>query len=158
VSFWNRHKDNMRSPLVAYSLSRFSICCEAQRPDERLVSLAICAESLLSRETAELTHRIALRGAFLLENEHRSRETVYKFLARAYRARSKVVHGIELPMARTRSKDRNLTERLDGTNDGLEGLLVDFADLLRELLGMALDLVPEKRRLTEEADGRVFST
>jgi Apea-like HEPN len=158
VSFWNRHKDNMRSPLVAYSLARFSICGEAQRPEERLVNLAICAESLLltPHENAELTHRMALRGAFLLENEHRPRETVYRFLKRAYAARSRVVHGSELSTAGTKSKDKNLTERLDGTNDGLRGLLVDFADLLRELLGIALDLVPENRRLTDEADGRIY--
>ena len=149
----------MRSPLVGYSLVRFSMCGEAQRPAERLVNLAICAESLLLTpdENTEVTHRIALRGAFLLESALRSRESVYKFLKRAYNARSRLVHGGELPLAGTRSRDRKLTQRLDGSDDGLEGLLEDLADLLRELLTLALELVPENRRLTEEADQRIYN-
>lgn len=143
----------MRSPLVAYPLARFSMSGEAQRPEERLVNLFVCAESLLikRRETRRVTERLRARTAALLGVDDGSSARIDGFVKRACRVRGAVVHGKTFSDNDAKGFHKPLTERLDGSNTGLTGMVEDLANLQRSLLRLALDLAPQGSRLVDEA-------
>lgn len=54
---------------------------------------AVCLEVLFSTNATELSHKLAERCAFFLEDNPSSRLRVYELVKNIYRVRSKVFHG-----------------------------------------------------------------
>lgn len=146
LTLWREHRGVLASDPIARPLQRLSICGESQRPEERIVNLAVCAESLLlSKEpNSELSHRMALRAAFLLESESRGRDEIYRWFKKAYGLRGKVVHTAIVP------------QEIAAFDPEGTGFLARFANDLRSLILMALGLAESGRSLVQEADDRIY--
>lgn len=94
----------------------------------KIAMYATAFEALLATDTTELSHRLAERAAWLLEDDPGERSVLYKKIKAAYGMRSKVVHG-----AKGALKESELVESSE------------FCDsLARRLLGAAYN-IPELR-------------
>jgi hypothetical protein len=88
-----RGLDNQIPPSLSIALQRFR---DARlRPDDTdvLLDLMIAAEALLVGSEGSITTRIALGAAVWCELPDVPRSAVRRFMTRAYRARSRLVHG-----------------------------------------------------------------
>lgn len=65
--------------------------------EDRLIDQMIAFESLYLGNEQELTYRLALRTAFLLDKDKNAREAIFSDMKKAYDLRSKIVHGDNPP-------------------------------------------------------------
>jgi hypothetical protein len=65
----------------------------------RIAGYMICLESLFTRDSTELAHKVSERCAVLFGNNKSERTQIYDILKRAYGIRSKCVHGQESRIA-----------------------------------------------------------
>lgn len=113
----------IRRKHLQLALRRFVLALSREREDDRLIDLAIATEALLLDHEGELSLRLALRAATLAEGTPLSPREVYERMRTAYRVRSKVVHGANIP-----------TETIKVARIGLES---DLRHLLAEYLRLA---------------------
>jgi hypothetical protein len=98
-SFWKAFKRSRNVPFLDAATRRFGYAGERHRPEDRLVDLLICAESLFlsdagaAQERTELRFRLAQRFAFFTEIDGYKRIDRFRLMRNAYDARSAVVHG-----------------------------------------------------------------
>jgi len=84
---------------VHVGLQRFADATRRFSPSESIIDLMIAGEALFLTDTGptedrgELAFRLALRAAYYLSPDAGARRMVFNTLRRAYRARSRVVHG-----------------------------------------------------------------
>jgi len=83
---------------INVALHRIDRSEEETEPAQRLVDLVIALEALLLPDTREeLSFRFSLRGAYFLASDAAQRQRFYEEFKQAYRLRSGIVHGGELP-------------------------------------------------------------
>src|SRR5205823_8619686 len=83
-----------------FIIHRFNLAFERGLIADRIVDLVIAAESLFLRdidsdERGELSFRLALRVVKFIEFPGRTEHDVFRLMRRAYKARSRIVHGGE---------------------------------------------------------------
>ena len=79
--------------LVA--IKRFEYAYARLLPEDKLLDFMIAFEAILLKddEQQELSYRLSLRTAYLLAETTGERKIIFDFMLRAYKARSKIVHG-----------------------------------------------------------------
>lgn len=82
-----------RTGRLAVALGSFLSYALAIDDVQGYLSLMTVFEALLSTGKTEITHQIAERTAFLLEDNEEGRLDVYKRIKRLYNTRSRLVHG-----------------------------------------------------------------
>jgi hypothetical protein len=138
--FWQRYRIAKERAYLASALRRFGLAGERENIDDRLVDLMIAAESLFlsgigdEANRGELTYRLSMRAAFFVEVPGYSRHDIYRFLTRAYRVRSAVVHGGAPNAADLRG------------NDGQQLTLQQFTEATESILRIALHNAIEKNQ------------
>ena len=76
------------------ALERLNLGRRRRSPGNRAIEGAICLEALLGdKDTGDLTYKLTLRGALLLEHDLAKRRQVKKALGEFYALRSRAVHG-----------------------------------------------------------------
>lgn len=83
----------------------------------KLLFYNMALETLLSTVSAELSHRVAERAAFIMGTDAESRKTYYDLVKKSYDNRSKVAHGALL------KNDGKFDERSVGMDNLLRALL-----------------------------------
>ena len=90
------HKQLDEFTKMDLGIARWRRSKQARTPEERLVELRIAMEAVLltddSDPVGEKTHRLAMRGAWLLGDSLEERKEHMRNLQRAYRLASKVLH------------------------------------------------------------------
>ncbi|WP_299145965.1 HEPN domain-containing protein [uncultured Tateyamaria sp.] len=81
-----------RDPKLSISLRRYNAAMAKTSPDEKVIDLAICLESMFASQT-EISFQFALYNTVMAEASAEKRHDVYKLLKNFYRWRSKIVHG-----------------------------------------------------------------
>lgn len=131
-SFWRVFKRSKDVPFLDAAVRRFGYAGERHRPEDRLIDLLICAESLFltdagsAQERTELRFRLAQRFAFFTEIDGYKRIDRFRLMRNAYDARSAIVHGGEVAES---------TLSLPG--EGKVSLL-KFVDTIEDVLRVAL--------------------
>jgi hypothetical protein len=136
--FWQDFQDKRLKGEVndlEIALGRFNSSYGEDHPD-RLLDQMIALESLYLGDLQELSYKLALRAAFILERGKKGRIKVFKRLKQAYDARSKVVHGQKPP--------KNLPELVADTEEYLRQSIKRFLKLsdrytIKELRDRLLD-------------------
>jgi hypothetical protein len=83
---------------IALALRRFSFSYDRfpPRAEDRIVDAFIAIEALLSRDSAELTFKLAFRAAGILATDDDERTALFEQIKDYYDTRSKIVHGAKL--------------------------------------------------------------
>jgi hypothetical protein len=142
--FWLAFKEIHARSVISSALRRFNFAADRALPDDEIVDLMIAAEALFLQEIderyrGELSYRLALRAASFLGKTLQERLRLFKFMRRAYNARSVVVHG-----GVHRGDD---LKRLDGTPATVHEFADDLEDVVRDALRLAIRAI---------ADGEAF--
>jgi len=104
--------------------------------EDRIIDQMIAFESLYLEDTQELTYKLALRAALLLTKRRNKRESIFSDMKKAYKYRSKIVHGD------TRVSREKLREIIPKTEDYLRQSIQRFLSLLSQ--GKTLGEIREK--------------
>ncbi len=128
---------------LAVSLRWFSKALEDRALSDRLIGLAIAAESLYLKDghEGELRYRFAQRLAVYLEETPDARLATNKFAKEIYRLRSDLVHGNSAP-------DRLKLPKVTHTGEAihsLRGCIEAFESLMRSSLNKALSTPAAQR-------------
>jgi len=79
--------------IIDRAISRLNLACRRGSPSDVALDAAIALETALGgSERTELTYRLALRAAFLLETGAAQRRAVWTLVKELYSTRSRVVH------------------------------------------------------------------
>jgi hypothetical protein len=78
---------------LAVALGSLWACMVANDPAQSYLALMTVFEAIVSTEKDEISHQIAERTAFLLEQQEEKRYLVYRRMKQLYGTRSQVVHG-----------------------------------------------------------------
>lgn len=103
--------------------------------EDRLIDQMIAFESLYIGDDKELTYKLSLRTAFLLEKDEDKRYTIFKDMKQAYGYRSRIVHGNNPP-----------------SNDELQAIVPKTEDYLRQSIHRFLLLLSQGNSLKDIRD------
>lgn len=136
--FWSAFDKVHARPVISGALRRFTFAANRSLPDDEIVDLMIAAESLFLSEMdekyrGELRFRLATRAAFLLGTTPAERVRLFKFMGRAYDARSVIVHGGVLSQEGLR--------RLNGVSRSVHEFADDLEGALRAALQRAIGVL-----------------
>jgi hypothetical protein len=95
-SAWEEIRETLatKPKRIALALRRFTSLCDHDRGHDRVLEQTIILEALLSDSSkSELTHKLALRVAYLLGTSFDDRKRFFKIVKKAYEIRSKLTHG-----------------------------------------------------------------
>ena len=92
--------------------------------EDRIIDQMIAFESLYLGDFEELTYKLALRAAFLLGKNADGREVIFNDMKRAYRYRSRIVHGY------TQVSREELRKIIYRTQEYLRQSIIRFLTLL----------------------------
>lgn len=81
-----------RDPKFMISVRRFNAALTKVTPDEKIIDLTICLESMFASQN-EIAFQFSLFNSLLAENDDARRHEVFKLLKKLYSWRSKIVHG-----------------------------------------------------------------
>lgn len=90
--------NNLKISQYSYlkiAINRFNYAFEKGRQVDKLIDYVMSFEALFSEGAEDLSYKIPLRVARLLEVDFVQRKRIYKILRRAYSTRSVIVHGEE---------------------------------------------------------------
>jgi len=152
--FWFAFERVHAERAIAGALRRFGFAADRALPDDEIVDLMIAAESLFLSEMdeqyrGELRFRLSTRAGSLLGTTLEDRLRVFKFMRRAYDARSVVVHG-GVP-----SED-NL-RGLDSERSTVYAFADDLENVLRDALKMAIRLLASDQRFPPDWEELMFA-
>jgi Apea-like HEPN len=133
--FWQAFQLAHRHMTTEGALRRFGYSAERTRPDDKIVDLAIAAESLFlsdlgTSDRGELRFRLSTRMALFLEETVDARRRMAKFVRHAYRARSGIVHG-------GTASDEDV-QTLDGSGASLQAFADELEGVVRRALRLAV--------------------
>ena len=136
---WTALKSNAgkRRSLPLLCVRRFNAAIDRGSLDDSIIDHLICAEALFLKDAGspedrgELGYRLALRAAYLLEDDVEKKTSVYRFVKKAYGLRSAVAHGSNLP------RTVDLPSRPDIP---IHEFISELSDLMRRFLKRAIEL------------------
>jgi hypothetical protein len=143
VTLWQQLRDpNVRTrESLATAIRRFGYAGERERTEDRFVDLMVAAEAMFlgeQRDTTELSYRLSSRFAYFVDVPGMTRRSRYEHMRRAYRARSRVLHG-----------DRPTGMRTAAEFDAFTSQTADYLRFaLRALIDEALR-VPGRKELVD---------
>ena len=118
----------------------------------KIIDLMIGLEALYLAEEQELAYKLAIRAAFLLGDSEERRKSIYKVLRKAYKVRSKMVHG-DKPLKNVEiGKGRSLV---------IDEHVYQVEDILRESINRFIDLLKQyshKQLLTSILDDNILDS
>jgi hypothetical protein len=135
--------------FLTIALNRFMASYEDETPEDKIVDLMICLETLLQDKLLELRFRLAIRTALLLEKDNSKRKRIYKIIKKAYDVRSGIVHG-----------DNSLNINNVEKEAELENLAMEVEECVRKTIKEFIERLNnnEKRSaIIEKLDDELFS-
>ncbi|MCV0367241.1 MAG: hypothetical protein K5798_08290 [Nitrosopumilus sp.] len=121
---WNElHKIDFsinKNKFLLIAINRFMISYEKENPEDKILDLMICLESLLQDEQGELRFRLSIRTALFLETDKSKRNRVYKVIKKGYDIRSAIAHGGDASVI-----------KIDEEEITLENLVVEIEEYVR---------------------------
>lgn len=151
VTFYNQLlAARRRAPGLDAAIRRFGYAAERGRADDKVTDLVIAAESLLldDSEKTEKSFQVSLRLAHSVTLKDAARLDVFRFMRRAYNARSAIVHG-------GTPRKRDLVG-LQGEDLGLDGFALDLEKVVRALLREVIEHEARGHRWESDWEMRVF--
>lgn len=106
-----------------HAINRFGNSIEKYSPEdpERLLEYAIALEALylndIGNDRGELTYRLSLRAARLLESDVEKRKRIFFLVKNLYSFRSKIAHGADISRIKKESDRKKLEEVLKSGPD-----------------------------------------
>ncbi len=129
----NYAKQNFEGKTLSFigiAVRRFNSAIESEYFEDKVTNCVICLESLLLEDEGELKFRLATRLAYLLANNDREREFLWKFTTECYKLRSRIVHG----------KPRKKFQ-IDGKEFTNSQIIKKLADIVRKTIQAILILI-----------------
>ena len=81
-----------RHRKLAIAIRRFNTAMTRNSPEDRIIDLAVCLESIFDSQT-EIAYKFSLYNSFLGSTNPTDRMSTFKLLKKFYRVRSGLVHG-----------------------------------------------------------------
>lgn len=100
------------TPLIPRVFYFLEIARTTQDLGLKIAHYCTCYETLFSKESAELSHKLSERIANFLADSYDEKLAIYRDIKIAYNIRSKVVHGDQLPQKQINDL-RNISEKSD---------------------------------------------
>jgi len=121
---WNElHKidfNTNENKFLLIAINRFMISYEKGNPEDKILDLMICLESLLQGEQGELRFRLSIRTALFLETDKSKRNRIYKIVKKGYDIRSDIAHGGDASVV-----------KIDEQEITLEQLVIEIEEYVR---------------------------
>jgi hypothetical protein len=152
--FWSGFFAHHTRRETASAIRRFSYAADRTLPLDSIVDLMIAAESLFLSEMdekyrGELSYRLATRAASLLGTTLEERLRLYKFMRRAYDARSVIVHG--------GTPDEADLRTFDGGRSSVETFATELEEVVREALKITLAALISGEPFPPDWEGLLFA-
>jgi len=152
--FWSMFDAVHSRREIEGSIRRFGFAADRTRADDEIVDLMIAAESLLMQRgdekyRGEIRFRLSVRAASLLADTPEQRLSAFRFMRRAYDARSKIVHGGTL-------SESHLVG-LDGSQLSVDGFADSLEDAVRKALHKAMDRLASGEGFPPDWDSLMFA-
>lgn len=129
--------------LLGIALRRFQEVPLRANEHDKLIDLMVAAEALfLPGDKVELTYKLSTRAAIFVGVDGVTPSEVFRFMKKAYDARSRLIHGEELPTL----------QRLDGSPGSLTDVLEDLETVLTDALMRAVDAVVDRGSMPDWDD------
>jgi len=136
TEFLSLRKLLTESTIPKVALTRFELAYDREQSEDRMIDYIISLEALFLRgEFSEMTHKLSLRVAKLLEATLDDRQRVYKEVKKLYGERSAIVHG-----GSTGPSHENLQRLEEIVRDSIKQLLHRLVNASHEELLTQLDL------------------
>jgi hypothetical protein len=109
-----------KNKFLLIAINRFMFSYEKENPEDRILDLMICLESLLQDEQAELRFRLSIRTALFLETDNLKRNRIYKIVKKGYDVRSEIAHGTDASIV-----------HIDEQEITLENIVIEIEEYVR---------------------------
>lgn len=117
---------------INLALKRFNFGVEESNDENKIIDFFVAFEALYLPEKGELTYRLSNRIAILLGKNDEEAEKIREFMVRAYRVRSKIVHGDEIRSVTVEGKDMTLRDFAQRVEQYLRESLITFLILSKK--------------------------
>lgn len=138
--------------FLAIAINRFNSAYENERIEDRLIDYMIAFEALFLKgnEQQELSYRLGLRTAVLLEETSKSKQDVFKNMRTAYNLRSLVVHGKSYEKIKKdlEQKHKNINEFIFKIEGYLRNSIKRFIDLIK--------IFPNQEEIIKDLDSKIL--
>lgn len=96
--FWKVFDNPAYPKRLQTALRRFGLTYQRRLPEDELIDLVVCLESLFSTDSEEVAYKTSLRATIVLSKTGASwdRLQLFRFLKRCYSLRSELVHGLKV--------------------------------------------------------------
>lgn len=134
--------------FLSIAIDRFMTSYEKDPPHEKILDLMISLEALLQDNPAELSYRLSIRTAVLLEEEKSKRNEIFKIIRHGYDARNKIAHGDEV-----------ISVRIDDQEIMLQEFVNQIEECVRRSIKKVCVMVSNnqtKNRIITELDNDLF--
>jgi len=139
VNFWSNFKEAKTKNFwfLDEVTRRFNFAYEKGNLEDKLIDYIICFESMLLENDDELSYRLSLRVAVLIEENKEKRKEIFSDMRDAYKVRSRIVHGASKEKIRKLVKERftDLETLISKVEEYLRHSIKTIIDLLRQGLG-----------------------
>lgn len=147
------HKIDFRdesNKFLSIAIDRFMTSYEKDSPHEKILDLIISLEALLQDTPAELSYRLSIRTAVLLEEENSKRNKIFKIIRQGYDARNKIAHGNEVDDV-----------KIDGQTVKLQDLVEQIEECVRrsiKKIGTKISQGQTKKWIIAELENALFQS
>jgi len=123
---------------------------EKDSAHEKILDLIISLEALLQDTPAELSYRLSIRTAVLLEEENSKRNKIFKIIRHGYDARNKIAHGNEV-----------ISVRIDDQEIPLQVLAYEVEECVRKAIKKIIIRISQgknRKQIIEELESFLFAS
>lgn len=155
--FWILYKEfatkQSQFMFLETAMSRFDFAYDNLRIEDRLIDYMIAFEALFLKgdEEQELSYRLGLRAAVLLENPGEPRKEIFQNMRIAYSLRSLVVHGKNYDKIKIKLEEKYKT---------IDIFILLIEKYLRASIKKFMDLIktyPNQKEIIKELDSKILS-
>lgn len=79
--------------FLQIAIDRFTSALEEWKQEERIIDFTIALEAMFSTSSEDLTYKLSIRASVFLANNDEEAKFFFNFIKKAYKVRSKLVHG-----------------------------------------------------------------
>ena len=101
---WEQFKNLKKYSFLINAIRRFNFSYNKMFED-RIVDLIISLETLFQEGSGEITYKLSLRCAYFIGNDAEERKKIFENMKKAYKVRSKIVHGDNFSLEEKLLKD-----------------------------------------------------
>lgn len=139
LRLWRRFKrfkktvgSSQSGRYINLALKRFNFGAEESNHENKIIDFFVAFEALCLPERDELTYRLSNRIAILLGKNDEEAEKIKEFMVKAYRVRSKIVHGHEIKSITIEGKNIGLGDFAQRVEQYLRESLISFIMLSKK--------------------------